>query len=60
MFFGITHVIGSNIKEVMIGERKKIDVEKIDHLFAVIMNLNISEHMLSLNLGFKLHKYVIG
>ena len=55
MFFGITHVIGSNIKEVMICERKKIEVEKIDYLFAVIMNLNVSEHMLSLNLGFQLH-----
>ena len=42
MFFGITHVIGSNIKEVMIGGRKKVEVGKINYLFAVIMNLNVS------------------
>ena len=39
----------------MIGVRKKVEVEKINYLFAVIMNLNDSEHMLSLDLGFQLH-----
>ena len=42
MFFGITHVSGSNKEEVMIGGRKKVEVGKINYLFAVIMNLNVS------------------
>ena len=50
MFFGITHVIGSNIEEVIIGGWKKVEVGKINYLFAVIMNLNASEHMLSFHL----------
>ena len=50
MFFGITLVIGSSFKEVMSAERKKVEVEKINYLFAVTMNLNVSEHMLSFNL----------
>ena len=42
MFFGITHVTWSNIEEVMIGGRKKVEVGKINYLFAVIMNPNVS------------------
>ena len=54
MFFGITHVIGSNIKGVMIDGWRKVEVGKINYLFAVIINLNVSEHMLSF--GFELHE----
>ena len=56
MFFGITHVTGSNIEEVMTGGRKKVEVGKINYLFAVIISLNVSEHMLSFNLGFELNE----
>ena len=35
MFFGITHVIASNIKEVMRAGRKKVEGEKINYLFGV-------------------------
>ena len=35
MFFGITHVIWSNIKEVIRAGRKKGEVEKFNYLFGV-------------------------
>ena len=35
MVFGITHVIESNIKEVMMGGRIKVEVEKFNYLFGV-------------------------
>ena len=60
MFIGITHVIGSNIKEVMRAGRKKVEGEKINYLFGVRNKENLSDWKLHIHFVFSWHSFATG